>query len=233
MKKLALTKEFYTKLANKSLELKIEGQFGSIIPDGEICYKLDTDVRNHFLSNTYIPCYIESRSRLTEYLLELLGKKQSKIKLSDFPHTILTYYGMYVGNIQKYYSNYDMIGNLLSKRLITIDELKICLHSMLDSLEELGKNGIVFLDQHDGNVMFNGKESKLIDFDSPDYTIFDKHTFSIYESFYENFLCQYVLMIPDYVNEPLLNYNSLKNYIDNLTEDMTILSDKKTKFLVK
>lgn len=233
MKKLEISKEFYRKLANKSLDLCKFGSYGEIIPDGDICYKLDSSIKYCFLCDTAPTCFLENRGKETIQLLEELSKRQPNVLLSNFPHTILTYRGEYIGNIQKYYKDYKSLETLIEERELSIDELKLLLHSMLDALEELGRNGIIFLDQHDGNVMFNGSNSKIIDFDTPGYTLFDRHSFSNYEAFYENLISTYVLLKPNIENEPILNYKGLSNYIDSLEEQETIFSDRKMKDLIK
>lgn len=115
-------------------------------------------------------------------LVSELQKKQPFIKLTDFPTGVVTINNSVIGQeIPLYNDNYinlHSLPKLVSEDnyLDKLEKLKMAYLSIIDSVEELIENDIIYLDIHRGNFLFNKTnpaETKIVDFEKG-FVYFDK-----------------------------------------------------------
>lgn len=144
---------------------------------------------------------------------ELLSR-QKHIKLTDFPTGIVTIENYVVGQEIPFYENSKTLAEIID--LKSTKEIIEYYKKIIDILEELCNNGIIYSDVHARNFMVNSCNNllKLIDFDKK-YLGFDT----------KNFL--YNEMIYNLRN--MINYiNTKKNIYFEIKEEETLEDIKET-----
>lgn len=108
--------------------------------------------------------------KFTSYSDHLLVKellsRQKNIKLTDFPTGIVTIENYVIGQEIPYYQNFNNLSEII--HLKTHREIIRYYIDIINILEELSNNGIIYSDVHAKNFMIDSCSNllKLIDFDS-------------------------------------------------------------------
>lgn len=102
-------------------------------------------------------------------IVSKLQEIQKNIKLTDFPTGIVTVENYVIGQEIIYYENYKTLQEQIND-LKNIKEILYYYNEMLNILEELSNNGIIYNDLHYKNFMVNNKSIKLIDFESGSFS---------------------------------------------------------------
>ena len=124
--------------------------------------------------------------RVTSNLINV----QDEIKLTDFPIGIVLYKERIVGQIIKMYNGISLRGlcqlnnlsdirNYYDYDMENIDLLFKIYMEIIDILEELYRNNIIYRDVHEGNFIINNNKTNLIDFD-PEFINFSRLIWSDY-----------------------------------------------------
>ena len=98
-----------------------------------------------------------------ELLIQELMQKQDKVKLTEFPFGVVTLDNRIIGQQIPYYPNHISLYEYF-KANKDIDIYMIYLQ-ILDILNELYSNGILYFDSHAKNYLINGDTINLIDFE--------------------------------------------------------------------
>ena len=132
-----------------------------------------------------------------DILIQKLQEKQSNIKLSTFPTGVVTLDGYIIGQEIPYYEGYITI-NELFRKYKNFDPSKIY-YAVIEILNELYSNGIIYKDNHSKNFLINPNDNnpkvEIIDFDNA-YTNIDDNTNQGLDNMFGN----YAIMV-NYLNE--------------------------------
>lgn len=92
-----------------------------------------------------------------------LNKRKNGIELTDFPKGLVTCEGNIIGQIIPYYPNSETIFSY-AKRTKNVNVVKYY-KKIIDIINELYINGIIYCDAHAKNFLLVNNNIKLIDFD--------------------------------------------------------------------
>lgn len=98
-----------------------------------------------------------------EKLVYQLNKRKDNVKLTDFPKGLVTCEGNIIGQIIPYYPNSETIFSY-AKRTKNVNVVKYY-KKIIDIINELYINGIIYCDAHAKNFLLVNNNIKLIDFD--------------------------------------------------------------------
>ena len=213
MKNIEVNKKKLMMLKDKAIFSPLDGQNGYVFPVGNKIFKIEKIATNDIIYHETVNYHLKNSN--TFYLLQKLGDLQPNIKLSKFPISTLTYSGNYFGNVQLNFLNYSKMRDLINNHEISLEFLRKHLLETLEIVKELGEYEIEYCDLHPSNLLFDGNETILIDFDDPDRVKFTENALKVnYSRMYV-----YILYYLKSIRLKALDYQNLKDFIENIEVD--------------
>lgn len=146
-----------------------------------------------------------------DVLIQKLQSVKSNIDLTKFPTGVVTLDGRIIGQEIPYYDNAITLLDYVKKA--SVDNRINAYIKILKILQELFKNGILYLDIHPKNFMVNADNDNinLIDFDS-DFICFDTDDKHMMDNIFKNFM-----MMIEYLEDDM-NMNFNLDYIETFDD---------------
>ena len=146
-----------------------------------------------------------------DILIQKLQSVKSNIDLTKFPTGVVTLDGRIIGQEIPYYDNAITLLDYVKKA--SVDNRINVYIKILKILQELFKNGILYLDIHPKNFMVNADNDNinLIDFDS-DFICFDTDDKHMMDNLFKNFM-----MMIEYLEDDI-NMNFNLDYIETFDD---------------
>jgi len=145
-----------------------------------------------------------------------LTELQKNIKLTEFPTGIVTRENYVIGQEIPFYENYETLYSQLNN-IKDKEKLFYFYKKIIDILEELINNGILYKDLHAKNFMIKGESIKLIDFEDTSFSFSDN----------KKLLIENLRLLINYINNYLkIDYKVNSETLDGLKEEITVKSKR-------
>ena len=145
-----------------------------------------------------------------------LQEIQDKIKLTEFPTGIITIGDSVIGQEIPFYENYKTLHEII-KQLKDVKTIFYYYSKIIDILDELAKQSIIYKDIHAKNFMIKDKSVKLIDFEGNSFMFGDDI----------KYLIPNLRFMINYINETLkINFKVNSETLNGLKEEILVKSKK-------
>ena len=198
----------YINVDTRNIEADCKSEYYLFVPNDKYIIKTIPEIS-----------FGEDRSQYLDMVAALI-KKQEIIQLTDFPIGYYRKNNILEGLIIRYYKAGKSLEELSERQDISmikqyynhsennIRNLFLLLADLLKVLEELSKNGVYYIDVHNGNAIITDNKVKLIDFE-PSHIVFKDNKCKALHTIIRNYI--------DLLSS-LLNIYELRN--DNISSLM-------------